>query len=51
VERLLIIGGVFIALSLAWGVVVDGFRPDKWDLLGAAFCVVGVAVMIAPPRG
>jgi len=28
VERLLIIGGVFIALSLAWGVVVDGFRPD-----------------------
>ena len=44
-------GGVFIALSLAWGVVVDGFRPDKWDLLGAVICVVGVAVMVAPPRG
>jgi small multidrug resistance family-3 protein len=51
VERLLIIGGVFIALSLAWGVVVDGFRPDRWDLLGAVICVVGVAVMVAPPRG
>ena len=25
--------GVFIALSLAWGVVVDGFRPDRYDLL------------------
>lgn len=25
-------GGVFIALALAWGVVVDGFRPDRYDL-------------------
>ena len=44
-------GGVFIALALMWGVVVDGFRPDKWDLLGATICVVGVLVMVAPPRG
>jgi small multidrug resistance family-3 protein len=44
-------GGVFIALALAWGVLVDGFRPDRWDLLGAAICVVGVVVMVAPPRG
>ena len=44
-------GGIFIALSLAWGVIVDGFRPDKWDLLGVAICVVGVFVMVAPPRG
>ena len=40
-------GGVFIALALAWGVLVDGFRPDRWDLLGAAICVAGVVVMIA----
>ena len=43
-------GGVFIALSLAWGVVVDGFRPDRYDLLGALICAVGVLVMVAPPR-
>ena len=43
-------GGVFIALALAWGIVVDGFRPDCWDLLGAAICVVGVLVMVAPSR-
>ncbi len=36
---------------LAWGVLVDGFRPDRWDLLGAAICVVGVVVMVVPPRG
>jgi small multidrug resistance family-3 protein len=44
-------GGIFIALSLAWGIIVDGFRPDRWDLLGATICVVGVVVMVAPPRG
>jgi small multidrug resistance family-3 protein len=44
-------GGVFIALAFLWGVLVDGFRPDRWDLLGASICVVGVLVMVGPPRG
>jgi small multidrug resistance family-3 protein len=44
-------GGVFIALALLWGAVVDGFRPDRWDPLGALVCVVGVLLMVAPPRG
>jgi len=29
-------GGVFVAGSLLWGVVADGFRPDRYDLFGAA---------------
>jgi small multidrug resistance family-3 protein len=44
-------GGIFIALSLVWGITVDGFRPDRWDLFGTTICVVGVVVMVAPPRG
>jgi small multidrug resistance family-3 protein len=44
-------GGVFIALALLWGIVVDGFRPDRWDVLGAAICIFGVLVMVGPPRG
>ncbi|MGH3378289.1 MAG: YnfA family protein [Actinoallomurus sp.] len=44
-------GGVFVAGSLAWGVVFDGFRPDRWDLAGAAICLVGVAVIMYVPRG
>ena len=44
-------GGIFIALALLWGIIVDGFRPDRRDLLGAAICVVGVLAMVAPPRG
>src|SRR6188768_3278875 len=38
-------GGVFVAGSLAWAMVVDGFRPDRFDYLGAAVCLVGVALI------
>jgi small multidrug resistance family-3 protein len=43
-------GGVFVAGSLAWGMLLDGFRPDKWDLIGAAICLAGVAVIMYAPR-
>ncbi|GII23321.1 YnfA family protein [Planosporangium mesophilum] len=44
-------GGVFVAGSLAWGMVVDKFRPDRYDIIGAALCLIGVAVIMYPPRG
>jgi small multidrug resistance family-3 protein len=44
-------GGIFVAGSLAWGMIVDGFRPDRWDTIGAAICLVGVAVIMYAPRG
>ncbi|MET8351628.1 MULTISPECIES: YnfA family protein [unclassified Micromonospora] len=44
-------GGVFVAGSLAWAMLVDGFRPDRWDLAGAALCLLGVAVIMYAPRG
>jgi small multidrug resistance family-3 protein len=43
-------GGVFVAGSLAWGVAVDGFRPDRYDTVGAAICLAGVAVIMYAPR-
>ena len=43
-------GGVFVAGSLAWGVAVDGFRPDRFDIVGATICLVGVAVIVYAPR-
>ena len=43
-------GGIFVAGSLAWGVVADGFRPDRYDLGGAALCLLGVTVMMFAPR-
>lgn len=43
-------GGVFVAGSLAWGVAFDGFRPDRYDLIGSAVCVLGVAIIMYAPR-
>lgn len=44
-------GGVFVAGSLAWGMVADGFKPDRWDVTGALICLAGVAVIMYAPRG
>ncbi|GIG61780.1 UPF0060 membrane protein [Longispora fulva] len=44
-------GGVFVAGSLAWGMVVDRFKPDRYDVIGAAICLLGVAVIMYAPRG
>jgi small multidrug resistance family-3 protein len=43
-------GGVFVAGSLVWGMLVDGFRPDRYDLIGAMLCLAGVAVIMYAPR-
>jgi small multidrug resistance family-3 protein len=43
-------GGVFIVMSLLWGWCVDGQRPDRWDLIGAALCVAGVVIIMYSPR-
>jgi len=43
-------GGVFVAGSLAWAMLLDRFRPDRYDLIGAAVCLLGVAVIMYAPR-
>jgi small multidrug resistance family-3 protein len=44
-------GGVFIVGSLAWGMAFDGFRPDRFDVAGAALCLIGIAAIMYAPRG
>ena len=43
-------GGVFVAGSLAWGMVADGFKPDRYDIIGALICLVGVSIIMCSPR-
>jgi small multidrug resistance family-3 protein len=43
-------GGVYIVASLAWLWAVEGTRPDRWDLIGGAICLVGAAVILFGPR-
>jgi small multidrug resistance family-3 protein len=43
-------GAVFILGSLVWGMAFDGFRPDRYDIAGAAVCVLGASVIVYSPR-
>jgi small multidrug resistance family-3 protein len=44
-------GGVYIAASLLWLWAVEGARPDRWDLVGGAVCLVGAGIILMGPRG
>ncbi|WP_134322564.1 YnfA family protein [Cumulibacter soli] len=44
-------GGVFVAGSLLWGMIADGFKPDRYDVIGAIICLVGVGIIMYAPRG
>ena len=43
-------GGVYIAASLLWLLIVEGIVPDRWDIIGAGICLVGAAVILWGPR-
>jgi small multidrug resistance family-3 protein len=43
-------GGVYVAVALGWLWWVDSVTPTRWDLLGAALCLAGMAVIMFAPR-
>ncbi len=42
-------GGVYIAASLLWLLVVERVVPDRWDLIGAGICLVGAGLILWGP--
>jgi len=44
-------GGVYVACAVAWLWLVDGQRPDRWDVAGAGLTITGMAVILFGPRG
>jgi small multidrug resistance family-3 protein len=44
-------GGVYVTASLAWLWMIEGIRPDRWDLIGSIICLIGTAVILFGPRG
>ena len=44
-------GGIYIASALMWLWLAEGVRPDQWDLIGGAICLVGACVILLGPRG
>jgi small multidrug resistance family-3 protein len=43
-------GGVYVVVALFWLWRVDGVVPTRWDLVGGAICLVGMAVIALQPR-
>jgi small multidrug resistance family-3 protein len=43
-------GGIYIAASLPWLWLIEGVRPDRWDMAGAAICMIGASVILLGPR-
>ncbi len=43
-------GGVYIAASVLWLWVVEGQRPDRWDVVGSVICLIGAAIILLGPR-
>ncbi len=43
-------GGVYILASILWLWVIEGQRPDIWDILGAVICIVGAAIILFGTR-
>jgi small multidrug resistance family-3 protein len=43
-------GGIFIAMALIWAWRVDGFKPDRWDIIGAVIALIGACIIIYMPR-
>lgn len=43
-------GGVFVALSILWGWVIDNNPPDRFDVIGGLIALVGVVIIMYAPR-
>lgn len=43
-------GGVYVTCALIWLWLVDGISPARWDYVGVALCLAGMATIMFAPR-
>lgn len=43
-------GGIYILSSIFWLWLVEGVKPDRWDLLGVAISLMGTVVILFSPH-
>lgn len=43
-------GGIYVAASVVWLWTIEGNRPDRWDMIGAAVCIAGAFIILFSPR-
>ena len=42
-------GGIYITASIAWLWAVERQIPTRWDIIGAIFCLTGMAIILVAP--
>lgn len=43
-------GGVYIMVAVFWLWLVDGIKPNIWDITGAVVALIGMAIIIFAPQ-
>ncbi len=43
-------GGIYVTTALFWLWLIEQQRPDRWDLIGGAIAVAGMAIIVFAPR-
>lgn len=43
-------GGIYILAAMVWMWLAEGARPDRWDMVGVAVCVIGASIIVWAPR-
>lgn len=43
-------GGVYVTTALIWLWLVEGIRPDRWDIIGVTLTLVGMSIIAFAPR-
>lgn len=43
-------GGVYVATAVLWLWLIEGHRPDAWDLIGAGVAIAGMGIILFAPR-
>ncbi|MDQ4066104.1 MAG: YnfA family protein [Thermoproteota archaeon] len=43
-------GGIFIVMAVFWGWIFEGIAPDRFDVIGSAISLAGVAIIFYMPR-
>ncbi len=44
-------GGVYVSVALVWLWLVDGIRPNLWDIVGVTVTLAGMSIIMFAPRG
>ena len=42
--------GIYLVASLGWLWIIEGTRPDRWDVIGGAVALLGAALILFGPR-